>query len=117
MPLYFRVLVNINIRAEEELRFTETVYNFSALMYSSVGSICGKVTVMHESSTPAIDDKNRQCGYSLLSGSMVPFTIDSHGKSPKLANFHKTQNPNLSVSAQKDILSWKLPRQEHNLKV
>ncbi|VUZ57102.1 unnamed protein product [Hymenolepis diminuta] len=73
------VLVNINIRAEEELRFTDAIYNFPIPMYSSAGSICGKVTVMHESSSPSVEDKTRQCGYSLVSGAMVPFTIDSHG--------------------------------------
>nr|CDS34368.2 calsyntenin 3 [Hymenolepis microstoma] len=82
-----RVLVNINIRAEDELRFTDAIYNFPIPMYSSVGTICGKVTIMHESSSPAIEDKTRQCGYSLISGTMVPFTIDSHGK---LMEFNKS---------------------------
>ncbi|KAM3184189.1 hypothetical protein ACTXT7_008868 [Hymenolepis weldensis] len=84
------VLVNINIRAEEELRFTDAIYNFPIPMYSSIGSICGKVTVMHESSSPSIEDKTRQCGYSLVSSAMVPFTIDSHGK-PKIVKIVHVQ--------------------------
>uniref|UniRef100_A0A5K3FJ60 Cadherin domain-containing protein n=1 Tax=Mesocestoides corti TaxID=53468 RepID=A0A5K3FJ60_MESCO len=73
-----RVLVQVNIRAEEQLRFAEPEYNFSVVTYSSVGAICGKVTVMHESFNHQIDGNN-QCGYSLLAGDMVPFTVDSHG--------------------------------------
>ncbi|KAL5962768.1 Calsyntenin-1 [Taenia solium] len=74
-----RVLVNVNIRAYEELRFTESIYNFSAVTYNSVGAICGKVTVTHESYAPPINLAGHQCGYSLLAGDMVPFTVDSHG--------------------------------------
>ncbi|KAH9286742.1 Calsyntenin-1 [Echinococcus granulosus] len=74
-----RVLVNVNVHADEELRFTESVYNFSAVTYSSVGAICGKVTVTHETFTPPISLADYQCGYSLLAGDMVPFTVDSHG--------------------------------------
>ncbi|VDK32030.1 unnamed protein product [Taenia asiatica] len=74
-----QVLVNVNIRAFEELRFTESIYNFSAVTYNSVGAICGKVTVTHESYIPPINLASHQCGYSLLAGDMVPFTVDSHG--------------------------------------
>ncbi|VDM27303.1 unnamed protein product [Hydatigera taeniaeformis] len=73
-------MVNVNIHAEEELRFTESIYNFSAVTYSNVGAICGKVTVMHETYAPPIALVDYQCGYSLLAGDMVPFTVDSHGK-------------------------------------
>lgn len=72
--------MNVNIRAYEELRFTESIYNFSAVTYNSVGAICGKVTVTHESHTPPINLAGHQCGYSLLTGDMVPFTVDSHGR-------------------------------------
>lgn len=72
--------MNINIRADEELRFTEDIYNLSVVTYRSVGAICGKVTVIHESSSPPIMDEVRQCGYSILAGDMAPFTIDSYGE-------------------------------------
>lgn len=78
--------MNINIRAEEELRFTNAIYNFTVPMYSSVGSVCGKVTVIHEQSPPAINDKTRECGYTLISNTMVPFTVDSHGEYLNLYN-------------------------------
>lgn len=75
---HFRVFVNVNILAKEELRFTEPSYTFSTVAYSRVGEICGKVTVIHESSIQPLGTAEN-CGYSLPVSDIVPFTVDSHG--------------------------------------
>lgn len=73
-----RVLVEVTSQNNEDVKFTQDDYKFFTVTYSPVGSIVGKVTILNAPQNSDPEGLGR-CGYSIRSGDMVPFTIDSQG--------------------------------------
>ncbi|VDN17124.1 unnamed protein product [Dibothriocephalus latus] len=73
------VLVEVTSQINDDIKFTQDNYKFFAVTYSPIGSIVGKVTILnaHQNTDP---EGLGRCGYSIRSGDMVPFTVDSQGR-------------------------------------